>query len=157
MLTEHERREIEAEFPHYPDRKALSIDALKIVQSHRGWVSDEAVRDVADLLGMTTAELEGVATFFNMIFRKPVGRHVIMMCDSVTCDALDGIALRTHLLKRLGIRPGQTTADGRFTMIPVPCLGVCQFAPVMMVDRELHKNVTIETLDRVIDRLREET
>ncbi len=157
MLTEHERREIESEFPHYPDRKALSIDALKIVQAHRGWVSDEALGDVADLLGMTTAELEGVATFFNMIFRKPVGRHVIMMCDSVTCDALDGVALRQHLLDRLGIRPGQTTADGRFTMIPVPCLGVCQFAPVMMVDRDLHKNVTIETLDRVIDRLREET
>lgn len=157
MLTDHERLEIEAEFPHYPDKKALSIDALKIVQAHRGWVSDESLGDVAVLLGMTTAELEGVATFFNMIFRKPVGKHVIMMCDSMTCDALEGISLRKHLLNRLAVKPGQTTQDGLFTVIPVPCLGVCQFAPVMMVDGELHKQVTIEALDRIIDQLRQET
>ena len=77
MLTPEERTEIEAEFPHYPNRKAVCIDALKIVQRHRGWVSDEALRDIGELLGMSADDLDGVATFYNLIFRRPVGRHVI--------------------------------------------------------------------------------
>ena len=85
MLAPEERTEIEAEFPHYPNRKAVCIDAMKIVQKHRGWVSDEALRDIGELLGMSDADLDGVATFYNLIFRQPVGRHVIYLCDSVSC------------------------------------------------------------------------
>ena len=85
MLTPEERTEIEAEFPHYPNRKAVCIDAMKIVQKHRGWVSDEALHDIGELLGMSDADLDGVATFYNLIFRRPVGRHVIYLCDSVSC------------------------------------------------------------------------
>ncbi|MCL5097034.1 MAG: NAD(P)H-dependent oxidoreductase subunit E, partial [Candidatus Omnitrophica bacterium] len=81
MLTEAERSEIEAEFGHYATKQAVSIEALKVVQRHRGWVTDEALRDVAALLGMSPDELENVATFYNLIFRKPVGRHVILICN----------------------------------------------------------------------------
>ena len=85
MLTPEERQEIEAEFPHYPTKQAVSIDAMKIIQRHRGWVSDESLRDLGELLDMTTDELDGVATFYNLIFRKPVGRHIVLICDSVSC------------------------------------------------------------------------
>src|SRR5215469_11764944 len=85
MLTTEEIAEIEAEAPHYPTRDALAIDALKIVQRHRGWISDESVRDIAEHLGMSPADLDGIASFYNLIHRKPVGRHVIFVCDSVSC------------------------------------------------------------------------
>src|SRR5579862_7846432 len=111
MLTDEERREIEGEFPHYPTRRAVCIDAMKIVQKHRGWVSDEALRDIGDLLGMAASELDGVATFYNLIFRHPVGRHVIYLCDSVSCWIVDGEQQRRHLMERLRVEPGETTAD----------------------------------------------
>ncbi len=85
MLSDDERREIEAEYPRYPDRQSVCIDAMQIVQKHRGWVSDEALADIAALLGMSLADLDGVATFYNLIYRRPVGRHVIHVCDSVSC------------------------------------------------------------------------
>jgi NADH-quinone oxidoreductase subunit E len=113
MLSEQERREIEAELQHYPDRRAVCIDALKIVQQHRGWVSDQGIADVAEFLQIPPSELEGVATFYNMIFRKPVGQHVILLCDSVTCWIMGYERLREHLAKRLGIAPGETSADVR--------------------------------------------
>ena len=80
MLTQDELSEIEAELGRYEQKRGACIEALKIVQRHRGWVSDESLRDLADLLGMTTADLDGIATFYNLIFRKPVGRHVILVC-----------------------------------------------------------------------------
>ena len=84
MLTAEEINEIDAEAAHYPRRDAVCIDALKIVQRHRGWVSDESVRDIAGHIGMSPTDVDSVATFYNLIFRKPVGRHVIMVCDSVS-------------------------------------------------------------------------
>ncbi|HEX8948005.1 MAG TPA: NAD(P)H-dependent oxidoreductase subunit E, partial [Dissulfurispiraceae bacterium] len=85
MLTEEERREIESELRQYKSTRAACVDALKIVQRHRGWISDTGVRDAADALRMTTDELDSVATFYNLIFREPVGRHVILICDTVSC------------------------------------------------------------------------
>ena len=85
MLSEQEQHEIEAEFPHYPTKRAVSVEALKVVQRHRGWVSDEVLGDVAALLDMSPDELDNVATFYNLVFRKPVGKHVILLCNSVSC------------------------------------------------------------------------
>jgi NADH-quinone oxidoreductase subunit E len=151
MLTAEERREIEEEMAHYPDRQAVCIDAMRIVQAHRGFVSDESMSDIGELLGMSFADLDGVATFYNLIFRKPVGRHVIMLCDSVSCWIMGCQKLRDHVTSRLGIHPGETTSDGRFTLLPVVCLGACDRAPVMLVDRELHTHLTPEKIDAVLD------
>ena len=151
MLTAEERHEIEAEFPNYPTRHALSIDALRIVQRHRGWVSDEAIGDIADFLGMSRADLDGIATFYNLIYRKPVGRHVILICDSVSCWIIGYDRQREHLAKTLGIGLGETTADNRFTLIPNPCLGCCDRAPAMMVDDDLHVDLTPERIDRILE------
>ncbi len=151
MLTPEERREIEAEFGHYPTKHAVSIDALKIVQRRRGWVSDEAIADIADFLGMSHADLDGIATFYNLIFRKPVGRHVIYICDSVSCWITGYDRQREHLAQKLGIGLGQTTPDNRFTLIPNPCLGCCDHAPAMMVDEDLHVDLTPEKIDRILE------
>lgn len=152
MLSAEERREIEAEAAHFPDRRAACIEALMIVQRHRGWVSDEAVRDIAAFLGMTADEVDGVATFYNLVFRRPVGRHVVKVCDSVSCWILGYETMRDHLEARLGIRFGETTPDGRFTLLPIVCLGVCDHAPAMMIGDALYTDLTPEGIDAILER-----
>ncbi len=151
MLTEEERREIEAETRHYQDKRAACVEALKIVQKYRRWVSDECLKEVAEVLEMAPEELEAVATFYNLIFRKPVGKHVILICDSVSCWIMGYQRVREHLSSRLGIRLGETTADDRFTMLPMPCLGTCDHAPAMMVDHELYRDLDPEKVDQVLE------
>ncbi len=153
MLTDDERREIEAEFALYPDRRSLCIDAMLVVQRHRGWVSDESVRDVADLLGMSAADVDGVASFYNLIYRRPVGRHVIHVCDSVSCWIMGYEGIRDYLSRRLGIGLGDTTPDGRVTLLPIVCLGACDHAPAMMVDRTLYGDLDREQIDQILERL----
>ena len=152
MLTAEEIREIEIEAEHYPKREAVCIDALKIVQRHRGWVSDDSVRDVAEHLGMSATDVDSIATFYNLIFRKPVGRHVVMVCDSVSCWIMGSDMQCSHLSERLRVAPGETTADGRFTFLPIVCLGACDHAPVMMIDDDTHLDLTPERIDRILER-----
>jgi NADH-quinone oxidoreductase subunit E len=150
MLTAEEKKEIEAEFPRYEQKRAVCVEALKIVQLHRGWVSDEALIAVAEFLEMTPAELEAVATFYNLIFRKPVGKHVILVCDSVSCWIMGYERILQHLQDRLGIVLGETTADGLFTLLPIVCLGACDQAPAMMIDDELYGNLDEEKIDEIL-------
>jgi NADH-quinone oxidoreductase subunit E len=152
MLTPEEQKEIEEEIAHYPERRAACIDALRVVQKHRGWVSDEAVADIAAFLGTTPDEVDSVATFYNLIHRRPVGRHVIRVCDSVSCWIVGYEQIRDHLRQRLQVEFGQTTADGRFTLLPIVCLGACDRAPAMMIDDDLYGNLTPEGLDTILDR-----
>jgi NADH-quinone oxidoreductase subunit E len=151
MLSEVERREIEAEMAHYEFKQAACVEALKIVQRHRGWVSDESIRDVAAVLEMTPHELDSIATFYSLIFRHPVGRHVILLCDSVSCWIMGYPHLRQYLQTRLGLGLGETSADGQFTLLPMPCLGACDHAPTLMIDEELYGDLDPEKLDRVLD------
>jgi len=150
MLSAEEKKEIEAEFPRYEQKQAVSVEALKIVQRHRGWVSDEDIRDIAEFLEMSPAELDGVATFYNLIFRKPVGRHVILVCNSVTCWIMGYEGILEHLKKRLSIDLGETTADGLFTLLPIVCLGACDQAPAMMIDETLYGNLDPAKIDEIL-------
>ena len=152
VLSEEEVKEIEAEISHLPDRESAAIDALMIVQKHRGWVSDQSLSAIANLLGMSTAELDGIATFYNLIYRQPVGRHVISMCDSVSCYVMGADGLAKDLEAKLGIRFGQTTADERFTLLPIVCLGACDKAPTMQIDEDLIENVSAEKLDEIFEK-----
>jgi NADH-quinone oxidoreductase subunit E len=145
MLSAEELKEIEHELAHYEQPSAATIEALKIVQKHRGWVSDEAVKAIAEKLKTSAADVDSVATFYNLIFRRPVGRHVIFVCDSVSCYVMGYDGLRARLEKKLGIQYGQTTPDNRFTLLPICCLGTCDRAPAMMIDQTLHRD--LETLD----------
>ncbi len=151
MLAPEERREIEAEMARYPSRQAACIEAMKIVQRRRGWVSDEALADIGEILGMSADDLDGVATFFNLLHRKPVGRHVIFYCDSVSCWIMGYERLRDTLVARLGVQPGETTSDGRFTLLPIVCLGVCEHAPALMVDGDLHLDVDPARIDSILE------
>jgi NADH-quinone oxidoreductase subunit E len=154
MLTAEEKKEIEAEFPAYEQKRAVSVEALKIIQRHRGWVSDDAVRDIAEFLEMSPDELDGVATFYNLIFRKPVGRHVILVCNSVTCWIMGYEGILEHLKQRLGIDLGETTADGLFTLLPIVCLGACDQAPAMMIDDILYGNLDPAKIDEILQGFR---
>jgi NADH-quinone oxidoreductase subunit E len=150
MLTTHEKHEIDEAIRLLPVRKAAGIEALKIVQEHRRWVSDESLNDIALYMGMSVEELDSVATFYNMIFRKPVGRHVILLCDSITCWVMGYEDIQEYFKKQLGIGLGETTSDGRFTLLPNCCLGTCDCAPALMIDSDLHRNLTIKQLEEIL-------
>ena len=153
-LTAEEIKEIEHEMTLYPDKRAVGLEALKIVQKYQGWVSDESMAAISRYLDIPVSDLEGVATFFNLIFRRPVGKHVILFCDSVSCWIMNCESMRKHINEKLGIDYGETTEDGLFTFLPVPCLGDCDRAPVMMVGPDLHRNLTPESIDKLIDEYR---
>lgn len=149
-LSDLEVRAIEAEIAHLPDRESAAIEALRIVQEQRGWISDDSLAAIARLLGMSADALDAIATFYNLIFRQPVGRHVVMYCDSVSCFVMGCDKLKNALVDKLGIQPGQTTADDRFTLIPIVCLGACDHAPVMMIGEDLVHDASAETLDDIL-------
>ena len=153
-LSADEIAEIEHEMKLYPDKRAVGLEALKIVQKHQGWVSDESLLAIAKYLNIPIADLEGVATFFNLVYRHPVGKNVILFCNSVSCWIMGCDGLREHIKKEVGIDFGETSEDDEFTMIPVPCLGDCDRAPVMMVGPSLHRNLTAEKIDQIISEYR---
>ncbi len=150
MLSEEERTAILKELRNAEDSRAIAIDALMVVQAHHGYVSDESLRDVAAVLGMTAEELDSLATFYSFIFRKPVGRHVIYVCDGVTCYVMGYENILDHLRQRLGIDPGETTEDGAFTLLPVSCIGACDHAPAMMIDGTLYGDLDTEKIDEIL-------
>ncbi len=150
MLTAEEKKEIDKAIHVVPYKKAACIEALKVVQNHRRWVSDESLKDIAAYMEMTTEELDSVATFYNLIFRKPVGRHLILVCDSISCWVMGYESLRDELTKLIGIKLGETSSDNRFTMLPNPCLGTCDCAPAMMIDDDLYRNITLNQLNDIL-------
>ena len=152
VLSDDEVRAIEAECAHLPDRASAAIEAMMIVQRRRGWVSDESLAAIARLLGMSVENLDSIATFYNLIYRKPVGRHVVMVCDSVSCYVMGADGLRQQVEAHLGIRLGETTEDDRFTLLPIVCLGACDRAPTMLIDDELIGGVTAEKLGEIFAR-----
>jgi NADH-quinone oxidoreductase subunit E len=152
MMTEDETTRIRQQIERSETPRAASVESLRILQARRGWVSDEDIRDLAPLLGMTPDELDAVATFYAFIFRKPVGRHIIFVCDSVSCWVMGYEALLRRLHQRLGISMGETTADGRFTLLPVSCIGACDRAPAVMIDRDLHVDLDPGKLDALLER-----
>lgn len=131
--------------------RSACVAAMKFIQDRRGWVSDEAMEWLSGKLEMNLSDLESVATFYSLIFRKPVGKHVILMCDSVSCWIMGCESVRDHLRRRLGIDLGQTTPDQQFTWLTIPCLGACDLAPAMMVDEILCGPLTPELIDDILD------
>lgn len=152
MLSDALKREIESHIHEPEHRAAACTEALRIVQRERGWIDDESIRDIADFLAMTPHELDGVATFFNLIHRRPVGRNVIRICASVSCWVMGYDNLRETLQRKLNIKLGETTADRRFTLLPNQCLGCCDHAPALTINGELHRDVNPENIDEILDR-----
>ena len=150
VLSDEELALIDAEIAHVPYRAAVAIDALKIVQAHRGWVSDESLKAIAAHLHMSADELDGIATFYNLIYRRPVGEKVILLCNSISCWIKGCDGLQQKITEQLGIAPGETTSDNRYTLLPVTCLGACDKAPVMMVGDDLHEDIDESSVIRIL-------
>jgi NADH-quinone oxidoreductase subunit E len=151
VLHEDDRAAMLAELSHYEQPQAACIEALKIVQRRHGWVPDGAITAIAETLGIGEGAVEGVSTFYSLIFRQPVGRHVILLCDSSSCFLTGYEELSLALSKRLGIQFGQTTTDGRFTLLPVCCLGACDRGPAMMIDDDTFGPITADDLEELLE------
>lgn len=151
ILTKQELDAIHEYMHHYPHPRAASLDALKEVQKRYGWVDDAQVHAIANVLSVPVSDIEGVATFFNRIYRSPVGRHVILICDSIACYLTGFEAVVAELKAQLNIEYGQTTADGRFTLLPICCLGNCDKAPAILIDEDTYGPVTVEEVAQLLE------
>ncbi|WP_237067404.1 NADH-quinone oxidoreductase subunit NuoE [Microbulbifer guangxiensis] len=149
-LSTEEIRAIDEERSHYENDAAAGLEALRIVQRARGWISDDSLRAISAYLGIAEAELEGLATYYQLLFRRPPGAEVLQLCRSSSCWILGCEQLQGWLEQELQVRPGETTADGIFTLLENPCLGACDRAPVMLLGEALHTNLTEEKLREVL-------
>jgi len=145
MIPESLQSELKARVAHAFTPREAAVDVMKALQAHYGWLTDEAVAEAAELLGLSTLQVEELATFYEMIYRRPVGKRVIHVCDSISCWALEGETLLEQIAEHLGIKVGGTTADGCFTLLPCCCLGNCTEAPTMMIGDALYGRLTPQT------------
>ena len=154
MLTEESKTKIDALLPRYPTKKAALLPSLYIAQAQNdGWLPREAIKDVAEYLGLAPAFVEGVATFYTMYNKAPVGKHHVEICHNIVCMVRGSDALIDHVGKKLGIGTGETTPDRKFTLNAAECLGACANAPCMMVADKYYEDLTPEKVDKILDEL----
>ena len=146
--------EIERVKALYPETASALLPALKLVQRHYRWVPPEAMREVGEILGVYPAQIEDVVSFYALLFERPAGRYVTDVCTSIACHLVGGEELLEYLEGKLGIKSGETTADGLFTLRDAECLAACGGAPVLEVNQEMYENVTPEMADALIEQLR---
>ena len=153
MLPDELRKSLIDKIERIDHPRELVVDVMFVLQDHYGFLSDEALEETALLLDMTPLEVEELATFYTFIFREPVGKYVIHVCDSVICW-MDGYeSIRDYLCRRLEIKIGETTTDGLFTLLPVCCIGYCDRAPAILINRKVYGPLTPEKLDNILEEL----
>jgi NADH-quinone oxidoreductase subunit E len=154
ILTDEMIAEIKAFFPRYPNRQAVTLPALHVVNARLRWVPLEAVVEIAELLELAPAEVQDTLSFYGFFRQdKPHGRTRAWVCRSISCALRGGEEVLDHLCRRLGIEPGETTTDGKLTLEFGECLGACEHAPCMLAGDTLHKSLTKESADRFVDSL----
>ncbi|NNF84716.1 MAG: NADH-quinone oxidoreductase subunit NuoE [Deltaproteobacteria bacterium] len=153
-FSKETRAKYERLLTRYPNREAAILPTLYLAQREFGHLSDEAILYVADLLGFTPALIYGVATFYTMYNKKPVGKYHLQVCRNLSCSLMGAEHLIERVSEKLGVKPGETTADGRFTLSTVECLGSCGTAPVMQVNDDYYEDLSEESIDAILDRLR---
>lgn len=152
MIPEQLKRELQEYVTAAVTPREAAVHVMKELQSHYGWLTDEGLTEAAELLGLSPVQVEELATFYEMIYRRPVGRRVVHVCDSISCWAMGGETFLQQLAARLGIGLGQTTGDGNFTLLPCCCLGNCGEAPTMMVGDNLYGRLTVDTAVEILRR-----
>jgi len=152
MLSDTERRELEDAVKHYPDKRGATIDALLTIQRRRGWISDDTLLEIAQFLEITVEDVDSVATFYNLVFRKPVGRHVAFVCDSISCWIKGCEQVQEQIKTLYEADLGQTSPDGRLTVLPIACLGQCERAPALMIDQDVYGDVTPEKIEQIVEK-----
>ncbi len=157
MISDDARERMRAAVARYPSARSAMLPALHIAQEEQGSITPEGITAVADVLGVRPDEVASVVSFYSMFHKKPVGRHVIRVCTSISCYLRGCDELLAHLEERLGVRRGETTPDGLFTLLPIECLASCGTAPVLQVNDAFVENVTLDGADALLDRLRRES
>jgi len=151
MIPDELKMELQARVASAITPREAAVDVMKELQRHYGWLTDEAVGEAAALLGLTPLQVDELATFYEMIYRRPVGKKVIHICDSISCWSVGGEPVMAYLQNRLGIGPGETTADGAFTLIPCCCLGNCGEGPTMMIGDTQYGRLTPAKVDEILE------
>jgi NADH-quinone oxidoreductase subunit E len=157
MIPDELKKELKARVASAVTPREAAVDVMKELQSHYGWLTDEGVEEAAEIIGLSPLQVEELATFYEMIYRRPVGKRVIHLCDSISCWAVGSETLLEQLAGRLGVEPGGTTADGLFTLLPCSCLGNCGNGPTMMIGDEIHENLNLEKVLEILEKERGNT
>lgn len=156
MLSSEAKARILQLKSRYPQAKSALLSALHLAQrEHNGWLSDEVMAEVAEVLALPPAEVRSVASFYTMFNRQPVGKHLVQVCTNLSCSLLGAEHIVEHLKRTLGIEVGETTADGLFTLLEVECLGSCGTAPMMQINDTYYENLTVERVDDILSQLAE--
>lgn len=153
-LSDATLKKIDEVIARYPVKKSALLPALWLAQQEQGFCSLEAQEQIAGKIGVSPAYVAGVVSFYTMYHTKPVGRHVIDVCTTVSCWLRNADGLVKHLEEKLGIEVGQTTPDGRFTLRTVECLGSCGTAPMCQIGDDYHENLTFEAIDGILGNLK---
>jgi len=155
VLSKATIERIEAEFPKYPDKRSLTLPALRFAQEEIGYVSEPAMIDIAELLDLTPIQVYEVATFYSQYNMKPVGKYLIQVCKTLACSLVGAMPIVEHIQNSLGIGIGGTTEDGVFSLKVVECLAACGSAPMMQINNRYYEHLTPEKVDRILSDLKQ--
>ena len=150
-LSPERETQVDEILTRYPERRAALLPVLWLCQRQNGWISPEVVDYVADRIGVSTAFVKGVVTFYTMFFDEPVGENIVWVCRTLSCDLRGGKAIQEHLEKKLGCTAGHTSSDGKFTLLKAECLAACGQAPMVQINDRYYENLDVELLDRIIE------
>ncbi len=153
MLSEELKQELRKMIADAESSREKAVDVMLDIQEHHLWMSDEAMEEAAELLGMSPLELDELATFYDFIYRSPVGKYVIHVCDSAMCWLEGHQRVMDHISTSFNVPIGGTSPDGLFTLLPVCCIGYCDRAPAMVINRRVYGKLTPEKIDRILGRL----
>jgi NADH-quinone oxidoreductase E subunit len=155
VLSENVKAEIKQFKGKYPDPRSALLTALHAAQQEHGWLSPEVMHDVAEVMGLPPTEVASVASFYTMFNRQPVGENLIQVCTNISCSLLGAEHIVEYIKNKLGIDVGETTSDGKFTLVIVECLGSCGTAPMMQINDTYYENLTEEKIDQILAELAE--
>lgn len=157
QLTPEREKHADDLFTRYPTKRAACIPLLHLCQEQNGWVSDDVIDYVAKRLELSTAQVKGVVTFYTMFHQRPVAPNVVWVCRTLSCELRGAKAIQEHLEHRLGCHAGETSSDGKFSLRRAECLAGCGQAPMIQLNDELHENLTLVELDRILDEIASKT
>ena len=156
-LTPEREKHADDLFTRYPTKRAVCIPLLHLCQAQNGWISDDVIEYVATRLELSTAQVKGVVTFYTMFHQRPVAPNVVWVCRTLSCEIRGAKTIQEHLEKRLGCHAGETSADGKFSLRKAECLAGCGQAPMIQLNDDLHENLTLAELDRILDEVAAKT
>lgn len=154
MFSKSVEKEFQEILQKYPSKRSALLPALYLVQREFGYLTPEGIEYVGNLIGLSPAQVKEVASFYLMLFLKPVGKNVVWVCHNLSCTLCGAEEIIQHLERKLGIKAGETTADNKFTLLRQECLASCDTAPVMQVNDDYEENLTLNRVDEVIEKLR---